>query len=96
MSKTIGILTGGGDVPGLNPAMKAFIAVALNSGYKVYGVRRGWAGLLEYDFNDPESHSLIFLIHRRFLQGFVFEQRLSQFIEERRRQIGRASCRERV
>ena len=41
MSKTIGILTGGGDVPGLNPAMKAFIAVALNSGYKVYGVRRG-------------------------------------------------------
>ena len=62
MSKTIGILTGGGDVPGLNPAMKAFIAVALNSGYKVYGVRRGWAGLLEYDFNDPESHSLIFEI----------------------------------
>lgn len=60
MIKTIGILTGGGDVPGLNPAMKACITVALNNGYKVLGIRRGWAGLLEYDFDNPESHSLIF------------------------------------
>ena len=41
----IGILTGGGDVPGLNPAMRAITIRALREGYKVIGIRRGWAGL---------------------------------------------------
>ena len=45
MSKTIGILTGGGDVPGLNPAMKAAVLTAIDAGYKVRGIRRGWQGL---------------------------------------------------
>ncbi|MBT3237070.1 MAG: ATP-dependent 6-phosphofructokinase [Bdellovibrionales bacterium] len=42
----IGILTGGGDVPGLNPAIKAVTIRALNEGYDVVGIRRGWDGLL--------------------------------------------------
>ena len=44
---TIGILTGGGDVPGLNPAIRAVTIRALREGYRVYGIRRGWAGLVE-------------------------------------------------
>jgi 6-phosphofructokinase len=56
MAKTIGILTGGGDVPGLNPAMKAAVLTALESGYKVRGIRRGWQGLLHYDFDEPSTH----------------------------------------
>lgn len=60
MGKVIGILTGGGDVPGLNPAIKAVVTMALNEGYTVYGIRRGWAGLLEYNFDDPASHRNIF------------------------------------
>jgi 6-phosphofructokinase len=44
---TIAILTGGGDVPGLNPAIRALTLRALNEGYRVLGIRRGWAGLLE-------------------------------------------------
>jgi 6-phosphofructokinase 1 len=44
---TIGILTGGGDVPGLNPAIRAVTIRALREGYQVVGIRRGWAGLLE-------------------------------------------------
>ncbi|KIH75973.1 6-phosphofructokinase 1 [Geoalkalibacter ferrihydriticus] len=44
---TIGILTGGGDVPGLNPAIRAITIRALREGYKVLGIRRGWAGLVE-------------------------------------------------
>ena len=44
---TIAILTGGGDVPGLNPAIRAITIRALREGYKVLGLRRGWAGLLE-------------------------------------------------
>jgi len=45
---TIAILTGGGDVPGLNPAIRAITIRALREGYKVLGLRRGWAGLLEF------------------------------------------------
>ena len=44
---TIGILTGGGDVPGLNPAIRALTIRALREGFRVLGIRRGWAGLVE-------------------------------------------------
>jgi ATP-dependent phosphofructokinase / diphosphate-dependent phosphofructokinase len=44
---TIAILTGGGDVPGLNPAIRAVTIRALREGYQVIGLRRGWAGLME-------------------------------------------------
>lgn len=44
---TIGILTGGGDVPGLNPAIRAITVRALREGYRVLGIRRGWAGLVD-------------------------------------------------
>ncbi|MCW8985178.1 MAG: ATP-dependent 6-phosphofructokinase, partial [Thermoanaerobaculales bacterium] len=47
--KTIGILTGGGDVPGLNPAIRAVTVRALREGFRVLGIRRGWAGLIEID-----------------------------------------------
>ncbi len=43
----IGILTGGGDVPGLNPAIRAVTFRALREGYQVVGIRRGWAGLVD-------------------------------------------------
>ena len=43
---TIGILTGGGDVPGLNPAIRAVTIRALREGYQVIGMRRGWAGTI--------------------------------------------------
>ncbi len=43
---TIGILTGGGDVPGLNPAIRAVTIRALREGYDVIGLRRGWAGIM--------------------------------------------------
>jgi ATP-dependent phosphofructokinase / diphosphate-dependent phosphofructokinase len=56
MTKTIGILTGGGDVPGLNPCMKAVVLGALELGYRVLGIRRGWAGLLQYNLDEPSTH----------------------------------------
>ena len=49
---TIAILTGGGDVPGLNPAIRAITIRALREGYRVMGIRRGWAGLVDY-VHDP-------------------------------------------
>ena len=51
---TIGILTGGGDVPGLNPAIRAVTVRALREGYRVLGIRRGWAGLVDL-IPDPDA-----------------------------------------
>ncbi len=55
MKKKIGVLTGGGDVPGLNPCMKTVVMGGLELGYEVVGIRRGWAGLLNYNLDDPDS-----------------------------------------
>jgi ATP-dependent phosphofructokinase / diphosphate-dependent phosphofructokinase len=51
----IGILTGGGDVPGLNPCIKAVVYRAIDEGHEVIGLRRGWGGLLELNRDDPAS-----------------------------------------
>jgi len=58
----IGILTGGGDVPGLNPCIKAVVYRAVDNGSEVVGIRHGWGGLLNYDFSkDNEKENFIFL-----------------------------------
>ena len=51
--RTIAILTGGGDVPGLNPCIKTLVYRADSEGIKVVGIRRGWAGLLDFNPDDP-------------------------------------------
>jgi len=51
----IGILTGGGDVPGLNPCIKTLVHGAIDEGIEVVGIRRGWAGLLGYNPEDPAA-----------------------------------------
>jgi len=53
---TIAILTGGGDVPGLNPCIKTLVYRAASEGIKVMGIRRGWAGILEYNPDDPSTN----------------------------------------
>lgn len=52
---TIAILTGGGDVPGLNPCIKTVVYRSHMEGIKVIGIRRGWAGILEYNPDDPNT-----------------------------------------
>jgi 6-phosphofructokinase len=56
--RTIGILTGGGDVPGLNPCIKAIVCRAIDEGMGVFGIRRGWAGLVEYNIEDESTHDV--------------------------------------
>ncbi|HMW34448.1 MAG TPA: ATP-dependent 6-phosphofructokinase [bacterium] len=53
--KRIGVLTGGGDVPGLNPCIKALVYDAIHAGMEVVGIRSGWGGLLRYNPDDPEG-----------------------------------------
>jgi ATP-dependent phosphofructokinase / diphosphate-dependent phosphofructokinase len=54
-AKRIGILTGGGDVPGLNVAIKAVVERAADHGIEVLGLRRGWASVLRIDPSDPAT-----------------------------------------
>jgi 6-phosphofructokinase 1 len=51
----LGILTGGGDVPGLNPCIKAVVYKTIDSGSEIIGIRRGWGGMLNYNPDDRTS-----------------------------------------
>ena len=53
--KRVGILTGGGDVPGLNACIKAAVHHITEAGHEMVGIRRGWGGLLNMNTGDPES-----------------------------------------
>jgi 6-phosphofructokinase len=59
----IGILTGGGDVPGLNPAIRGVTLRAIHEGYQVIGIRHGWAGLVdmirEKDYDNSDNFVLL-------------------------------------
>src|ERR1043166_595246 len=58
----IGILTGGGDVPGLNPAIRAVTIRALREGYQVIGIRRGWLGAISIVRDEQADNSEHFQI----------------------------------
>jgi 6-phosphofructokinase 1 len=74
----IGILTGGGDVPGLNPAIRAVTIRALREGYRVIGLRRGWAGLIdiirEKDYDNSNNFQILSeeLVNRAGRTGGTF------------------------
>ena len=81
--KTIGILTSGGDAPGMNAAIRAVVRTAIHKNLRVKGIMRGYAGLLQEEIIDMESTSVSDIIHRG--RTILYS-----------REIGRASCRERV
>lgn len=62
MKKRIGVLTSGGDCPGLNAGIRAVVRTAAGIGYEVIGIRRGWKGLLAHDF---------ILLNRRSVSGII-------------------------
>ena len=62
MKKRIGILTGGGDVPGLNPAIRGITLRALKEGFEVIGIRRGWAGMINIIRDKEADNSQNFIM----------------------------------
>ena len=62
--KTIGVLTSGGDAPGMNAAIRAVVRTALNKGLKVKGIMRGYAGLLQEEIVDMNGKSVADIIGR--------------------------------
>ncbi len=57
MAKRIAILTGGGDVPGLNPCIRSVVYRAADDGDEVFGIKRGWAGLLHFNPDEEDARS---------------------------------------
>ncbi|MBQ0025864.1 MAG: 6-phosphofructokinase [Lachnospiraceae bacterium] len=64
MIKTIGVLTSGGDAPGMNAAIRAVVRTAINAGLTVKGIKHGYAGLLKEDFVDMNSRSVAGILTR--------------------------------
>ena len=62
--KTIGVLTSGGDAPGMNAAIRAVVRTAINKGMKVKGIMRGYAGLLQEEIVDMDGTSVADTIGR--------------------------------
>ena len=62
--KTIGVLTSGGDAPGMNAAVRAVVRTAISLGMTVKGIRRGYAGLIEDDIFDMDARSVSDVINR--------------------------------
>lgn len=59
----VGILTGGGDCPGLNPAIRAVVKKSIKLGYQVVGIRDGWKGLLDLNYKDLDSETASGILH---------------------------------
>ena len=61
MSKRVAILTGGGDVPGLNMCLKSLVYHLIDDGFEPIGVRKGWEGLVQYNPHDPSTYGDCFI-----------------------------------
>lgn len=89
--KTIGVLTSGGDAPGMNAAIRAVVRTACENGMKVYGVNRGYAGLIDEDIRELNIRSVSDIIHRG--GTMLHSARCLDFKEEAGMQKAIATCR---
>ena len=62
--KRIGVLTSGGDSPGMNPAIRAVVRRAIYEGMEVVGIKRGFKGLIEGDFIEMDARSVSGIVNR--------------------------------
>ncbi len=89
--KKIGILTSGGDAPGMNAAVRAVVRSALSKGYQVMGVKHGYNGLLQEEIYEMNVRSVSEIIHRG---GTVLHTaRCLEFIKLAGQQLAAANCR---
>lgn len=90
MVKRIGILTSGGDAPGMNAAVRAVVRTALGKGIECVGIRRGWNGLINSDFFPMDSDSVSHILDRG--GTILFTARSEEFINEGGRKKAVATC----
>ncbi|MBO5227326.1 MAG: 6-phosphofructokinase [Ruminococcus sp.] len=90
MIKTIGVLTSGGDAPGMNAAIRAVVRAALKKGIKVYGIRRGFCGLIDGDIFEMDEMSVSNITHKG--GTMLYTARSAEFRTEEGMQIAKANC----
>lgn len=88
--KRIGVLTSGGDAPGMNAAVRAVVRTALSLGIECIGIRRGWQGLITGDFVRLTSSSVGHILSRG--GTILFTARSEDFMTEQGRQRAVATC----
>ena len=81
MSRTIGILTSGGDAPGMNAAIRAVARAALYKGYKVIGIRRGYQGLIDGDLFEMGPRDVSDIVQRGGTMLFTARSKAFMTIE---------------
>ena len=79
--KTIGVLTSGGDAPGMNAAVRAVVRAGIHKGMEVVGIMRGYTGLLENDMDDLHLRSVSEILQRG--GTMLYSSRCPEFKEER-------------
>ena len=89
--KTIGVLTSGGDAPGMNAAIRAVVRTAINKGLKVKGIMRGYAGLLQEEIVDMDGLSVADTINRG--GTILYTARCQEFTTAEGQQKGAEICR---
>ena len=89
--KTIGVLTSGGDAPGMNAAIRAVVRTAINKGMKVKGIMRGYAGLLQDEIVDMDGTSVADTIGRG--GTILYTARCPEFMTEEGQKRGAEICR---
>ena len=88
--ETIGVLTSGGDAPGMNAAIRAVVRQAIARGKKVKGIKRGYAGLLQEEIIDMDAHSVSEIIQRG---GTILQTaRCLEFVDPEYQQKGAEIC----
>jgi 6-phosphofructokinase 1 len=88
--KTIGVLTSGGDAPGMNAAIRAVVRTALNLGMNVKGIMRGYAGLLQEEIIDLKSSSVSNIIYRG--GTILYTARCMEFLTPEGQEQGAENC----
>lgn len=89
--KRIGVLTSGGDSPGMNPCVRAVVRTALYHGLEVYGIRRGWNGLISGDIIKLDEKSVSHTIDRG--GTILYTARSNEFLTEQGQQKAVSTCR---
>ena len=89
--KTIGVLTSGGDAPGMNAAVRSVVRTAVSKGCKVKGIRKGYAGLLEEDIVDLHAGSVCDILNRG--GTFLYTARCDEFRTRAGQEKGAEVCR---
>lgn len=89
--KTIGVLTSGGDAPGMNAAIRAVVRTALDKGMNVKGIMRGYAGLLQEEIVDMERQSVSNIINHG--GTILYTARCREFTTEEGQKLGAEICR---